>query len=993
MTTCTIAATALLCLAAGVAAEGPENLDRDAVLHLEMANQTALRISAQVGPSVEAGADLTYQDGALLSVPTVDVTIPDDGTFDITDALTLSVWIVSAPDISSYHTLLYKGNRAGPEAQEVRYCLSLCNGRVEMKFHDATGRWHGILRNADQFITPGADPVPLADVPAVKPGYWTHVVVTFDRGEVRTFLDGRVVLAGRSPIEQLVGGREPLRIGSGQEPGGRKAYVFRGLLDDVRVYRRALGPEEVAKLYQAERADKTRDRVAIRQWSPPGYDPEFKTKLRLTADYQKQIEHLSAAVPVNEAVVRPHQGANVLHLNGTPVYPMAMMPSPYVPDNETTMSCRDFAAAGVNIYSDILWSWIDSGEGCKRWWLGPGKYDFDVIDGRIAAIVAANPHARFLPRIKLNPPKWWLKEHPDEISTHHDGTPAGQASLASRLWEEAYERMLRDVVRHLEDGPHAGRIIGYHPAGGSASEWFWWKNGSQLIDYSPAARTRFREWLRVEYGDDVARLRQAWDAADITFETAQPPDASMRRTSELLFFRDPSRARRVIDFRRFLSAMVTRNIVRGCRIVKEETQERKLAGVFYGYSMHCVAGLPNEGFQGLATVLASPYVDFLASPTSYGARRGGDPGCFVSAYTGSYRLHGKLYWDEVDTRTHIYPEFIGYRTQDLRETLAVHRRAVGWSLTKGTGLWWFLLVGNATFHQDAIMEDISLLRGAAERALDADRTPVAQVAVFVDERSMHTVNTNTPFHTALLQQTRDELARMGAPADIYLLDDIENPHLPDYKLYIFLNAFHTDEARRRSIAERVRQRGRVAAWVYAPGFVTDGGFSEETMRELTGISLRHLPEKHRVGLAVTDTSHPLTRALADVSGGIFDVGPLFFAEDPDAIVLGTVAEKPGLVVKEFSEWRSVYSALPLRRELLLGLCRFAGVHVYCESFDVCGANRSYVMLHTSTPGHKTLHLPRRCTVSDAVTQEQLADGTDKVEFDLPAGATKILRLE
>ncbi len=994
MATRIICTSIIVCLAAVAAGAEPGDLNRDMVLRLDMAKGSARCIPAKVGPPARSNAEMTFQDGALLSVPTTDVTVPDDGTLDIGDALTLSVWIVSTPEIDSYRTLLFKGHRAGADTQQVRYCLSLCNGCIEFKFQDAKGRWQGIVRNGDQFHLAAGKSVPMADVPAVKPGHWTHVAATFERGAVRTFLNGRPVLAGRATVDKLTPGREPLRIGMGQTAGGHKGYVFRGLMDDVRIYGRALDPSELARLYEAERADKTSDRVVVRQWQPPGYDPQFKNTLRLTAEYAKRLDSLPLAPPVREAGVQLHRGAIVMQVNGEPVYPMAMMPSPYVPDAETTLSCRDFAAAGVDIYSDIFWSWISSGDGCKRWWLAPGEYDFRIIDDHIASIVAANPNARIFPRVKLNPPVWWLKQHPDHVSKHADGTSGGQVSLASPLWEQAYERMLRDFIRHVEAGPHAGNIIGYHPAGGSASEWFWWKKSGKLIDYSPVARARFQEWLRTEYGGDVARLRQAWRMPEVTFETAEPPDEKMRTTSELLFFRDPLAARRVSDFRRFLSAMVSRNIVRSCRIVKEETKGRKLAGVFYGYSIYTTGILPNEGFQGLAEVLASPHVDFLASPTSYDARRGGDPGYFVSSYTASYRLHGKLYWDEVDTRTHLYPQFVGYRTNDLAETLAAHQRAVGWSLTKGTGLWWFLLAGNATFHQDAVMDDIAALDGAVKRSLAADRTPVAQVAVFADERSMHSVNnTNRTLHRALLHDTRDELARMGAPSDIYLLDDIADPRLPDYKLYVFLNAFHIDQARRDAISARVRQRGRVAAWVYAPGFITDAGFSEAAMKELTGITLRHVAKKQQVSLTVTNKDHPLTRALVGVPERSVDVGPLFFAEDPDALVLGTVAGKPGLVVKEFDNWRSVYSSLPLKREVLLGLCRYAGVHVYCESFDTCSANKSYIMLHTSTPGHKVLHLPRRSTVSDAVTQKPIAKDTDKVEFDLPAGVTKLLRLQ
>lgn len=989
-----IAGAVLFCLAAGAAERPAADLDDGLVLHLTMVVGEDRALTARVGPSARGTVPPVLQDGALLcGVPAAEVVVEDTAALlGATDALTLSAWVAPGRDISSYRSLLYKGQRAGPDAQRVHYNLCLIDGRVEFKFHDDGGHWQGILRNAEHFLVPGGEPVLRADLPAVQPGRWNHVAATFDHGEVRTFLDGKPVLAGRGAAAHLLGGPEPLRLGSGQDAGGRRAYAFAGLLDDVRVYRRALASDEIASLYTVERPAKPTGRVAVREPLPPGYDPELKTALRLLAAASPAptaVHELPAAANV---VLRQHHGAVVPYLNDLPVYPMAMMPCPYVRDTEVTLSCRDFAAAGVDIYSEILWSWAEGGDGCKGWWTGPGEYDFAMIDRRLAAIVAANPAARLLPRVKLNPPRWWLAAHPDEISTHDDGSKADQASLASPLWEETYERMLRDLIRHLETGPYARHIIGYHPAGGGSSEWFWWSKDGKFIDYSPAARERFRGWLRDAYQGDTAALRIAWQQPGVSFDAAAPPTAAARRTSEAGFFREPRAARQVTDYRRFLSAMVAHNITRSCRIVKEETGGRKLAGVFYGYSLYTVGGLPNDGFQGLGEVLASPDVDFLASPTSYGSRRGGDPGCFVSAYSGSYRLHGKLYWDEVDTRTHLYPQDIGYRTATVEETLAVHRRAVGWSLTKGTGLWWFLLAGNATFHQDAIMEDISLLRAAVGRALVADRATTAQVAVFADEESMHFTNTNSAFHGALLRETLEELARMGAPSDTYRLDDIADPRLPDYRLYLFLNAFYTDPARRRAIAAAVRQRGRVAVWVYAPGYIADEGFDEAAMLELTGLTLRHADQPARVRLEVTASAHPITRACPS-AGPSYEIGPRFWSDDPQAVVLGTVGGHPGLVLREFAEWRSVYSALPLRRELLLGLCRYAGVHLYSESFDVCGANRSYVMLHTTTPGRKIIHLPRKCTISDAVRQDRVAVGTDTVALDLPAGATWLLRLE
>ena len=87
------------------------------------------------------------------------------------------------------------------------------------------------------------------------------------------------------------------------------------------------------------------------------------------------------------------------------------------------------------------------------------------------------------------------------------GNRARQASLASELWAGTYERMLRDVIRHMEAADYAPHIAGYHPAGGGSSEWFWWGPGgtaADVHDFSPAAVRRWRRWL----ADGTARTRK-----------------------------------------------------------------------------------------------------------------------------------------------------------------------------------------------------------------------------------------------------------------------------------------------------------------------------------------------------------------------------------------------------------------------------------------------------------------------------------------------------
>jgi len=930
----------------------------------------------------------TQYDAALVS-QFATIRVPDLAADAAVAELTLSAWVAPSKPPSSYQTILYKGKRQGSATQQIHFFLSLFDGRPEFKFKDEAGKWHGIMRNGERFSVPGGEAPIVSDVPAVNAQRWNHVAATFDRGQISLYLNGAEILSGRTTTDRLVTNRHALLIGEAQALSGPRSYLFDGLIDEVRIYQQALSEAEVRALYAYERAAKPTGALSIDMPLPEGYDPGFEKKLPLVAAYEAETPARRLSRGPVTAGVAPYRGACMLHINGQPVYGMAMMPEPYVSDDLVTLSCRDFAAAGVDLYSEILWSWMTPGQGCSGWWLGPGEYDFDRVDRRIRAIVSANPNALIFPRVKLNPPGWWLKEHPDEITRDGDGKPSQQVSLASRAWEDAYERMLRDMIRHMEASDYAGHIIGYHPAGGGSSEWFWWGDSGK-IDYSPAAVRRFRQWLSDDYGGDVEALRRAWGDPQATFDAAQPPPLSLRQATPHGLFRDPVKGRWAIDYRRFLSAMVSHNITRSCRIVKEETDGDKLAGVFYGYSLYC---LNTDGFQGLEEVLGCPDVDFLAAPTAYDRRRGGEAGSFISAYTASYRLHNKVYWDEVDTRTHLFPGHVSYRTESLPETLAVLRRAAGQSLSRGTSLWWFLLAGNATFHQAEVMEDVARLRDACEEALQADRESVADVAVFADERSMHLCAGNNDLRRALTRDALDELACMGAPYDLYLLPDIRNDRLPDYKLYVFLNAFIVDEDTREAIKARVRRGNAVAVWVYAPGYVTQDGFSQAGLSDLTGLSIRAGEEELPGELTLTGPDHPVTACLPPTTKASWTLSPSFTVDDPQATVLGTTAGRATLAVRQLDDWRSVYSMLPLSRELLQGLCRYAGAHVYSESFDTFYANAGYAMIHTATEGVKRIALPGKADVTELVSGKQLGEGIRVIEQDLPAGVTRIYRID
>jgi hypothetical protein len=81
-------------------------------------------------------------------------------------------------------------------------------------------------------------------------GRWYHLAATFQRPTIKTFVDGHLV--GTTSWDHSVGYQDDLVIGKWSGAVGH-----RGLIDQVRLFRRALSPEEIAASYQREAAKRT----------------------------------------------------------------------------------------------------------------------------------------------------------------------------------------------------------------------------------------------------------------------------------------------------------------------------------------------------------------------------------------------------------------------------------------------------------------------------------------------------------------------------------------------------------------------------------------------------------------------------------------------------------------------------------------------------------------------------------------------------------------
>jgi len=81
--------------------------------------------------------------------------------------------------------------------------------------------------------------------PAAAMGEWTHIGASYENEQQVLYINGR--LAGQASAPIGVNTAQPLRIGAGATEGPGN-YFFHGMLDDVRIYNRALAADELAGL-------------------------------------------------------------------------------------------------------------------------------------------------------------------------------------------------------------------------------------------------------------------------------------------------------------------------------------------------------------------------------------------------------------------------------------------------------------------------------------------------------------------------------------------------------------------------------------------------------------------------------------------------------------------------------------------------------------------------------------------------------------------------
>ena len=666
--------------------------------------------------------------------------------------------------------------------------------------------------------------------------------------------------------------------------------------------------------------------------------------------------------------------------------------------------------------------------------LPDGSADTTDVEKEADALLARETGALMVLRTCLRAPEWWLDAHPEEVMAFDGGASddpglfypfAGSyrdASWASDPFLELLRRGYEQSCARLHER-YEGRVVLYqfgmgscgenHPIGACAPDGRW-----LCSDFSPSMTRHFRAWLRKRYGTDDA-LREAWSRPDVSLDTAEVPPRVERLRTDWLTFRDPCHAWSA-DYYQCFAERVEDIVIALCGTIKRTTNRESLAGSHLG-------GLMDAGFHAYMAhqtctnmvhrALAHPDVDTFTSPASYDNKvPGGDSTSMMPA--GSYLLHGKLIYQDQDTRTFQVPDTsrraytLGRIAEDERETVGALKRDVGQAVIRGYGYWWHPMV-KGMYDHPAIGDCIARLAEIGRRSLCFPRGVAPGAAIIVDEESaFHQQCANRLFYPMLYYQRQYEWGCSGIPWNLFLHNDLSYPDFVDHKLYYFLNTFYMSDAEMADVEARVKRNGATVVWTYAPGIQSRAGIDLSRAERLTGFRLRAVDVEALPRVTLTARAHPYVQldppANADryhdpsrVPGyigagpmgnddraGIF--GPMIYADDPDAEVLGELdpLRAPGFCVKRFEDWTSVFVSAPmLNAHVLRNIARAAGIHVYAEQGDVVLPGRSFLTVHAREAGEKHVRLPAPADVYECYDGRLVGRGVTEFTDSLEKHAT------
>ena len=723
----------------------------------------------------------------------------------------------------------------------------------------------------------------------------------------------------------------------------------------------------------------------------------------------RYVKITTGEVVLTESHIEKENGRVQLVVNGEKVAPMM-----YLREQKTVFK-TEYASGMYGADVDLMCL-----PNCRNFnmnssgsmWTGYGEYDFSALDEVVYETLQGAPSAKLMLMLDADPPTWWFRKNPNAYAVDSKGNNVG-ISYASEKWREDVGVFYQALIEHVLAQPYAGHMFAVKIAAGATFEWqYYGVSLSECADFGVDALNAFRKWLKEKYVTDEA-LASAWGKKGITCDTATVPTYEERKSLTYETLLDGRAQRNVIDFHSFMSDMTTDSVLYFAKVVKEAINNKWIVGTYTGYLTH---GLTYEA-NGLANasisrIIASPYIDFLCSPICYDERLIGMSASYMMM-VDSLITAGKLPIIECDSRTVYFdskttnPALLGEwgKTYTLKDSVEALKRDFSNMMIKGAGLWWYDMYGG-WFDDPEIYSMIKAAKAEWDRAVNQPVKSNSKIAYIIGDDIATTLaysfdGTYHFLYEALYEQ-KESLGHIGTSYDMLYLSDIEDGFVREYDVYLIL-ATNVTEKQKAAINKYLKKDGKTIIWIGAPGiYGEDGTMSVDYVSALTDITLAKAPTSN-YGIRIIG-NETYTKGLDGKLYGRINstkVDPMFYVNDKSAETLGKIynSNLTGLAAKAVQTedggyYMSIYSAVGnIPEELLRNILRICGVKLVESENDVVFRNNAYVSVASPYGGKKTIEFDSKVDVYDVFKGEYIAKNVSKVEVEMDAGTTLLLRTE
>ena len=615
-----------------------------------------------------------------------------------------------------------------------------------------------------------------------------------------------------------------------------------------------------------------------------------------------------------------------------------------------------------------------------EYWIGEGKYDWDVLRRQIDDFVNYSPHSYILLNIMLDTRDWFLKEHPD----CPDSFVYFTAACAYKPWIEAATRMLKDTLDFVEK-EYPEKVFGIMLSAGGTCEWHNW-----VRDVIPNAvrEADFREKSGLPDAH-VPSLAEFSETGDDAAKAAGLDYTAGENRIQYGMFRNPELQKNTMAFFHYSNGIVIDTLRYFARLVKEHTHNRLIVGAPVGYIMTSVPADAGQAY--MYQVMQMKELDLIACPASYAHRTLDN---VSSSQTGldSVRLNGKVVVHSVDNVTYNgsrnpYGQmllFMHILHENMEQSINYIRRETALAMSKGAGFWFFDMYA-CWYPEEKDRQELYRIKQAYHKILEKPVQYNAQIAVMMDTTSILYTTEFEKVGREHNYDQRTELGKIGCPVAYYSLYDLLSPDFPadQYKLIIIPNCFSAGEELRAAI-RTLREKGVSFLFYHAAGAITENGLDYEAASDFCGIHLCYDPD--RAFFTLVDKEHNCL-GYDKIYGHPkkFVVTPAITSDDPAIDVWGKdmFSGKPRLVVKKratgFDAWtfRGTVPAGVLRK-----LALEAGVFMYQDHGLPTYANGRMAAFFDHKGGKREITFPYKGKMLDYYTgKEYISDGTPlQIEF-------------